>query len=71
MELYIENYITKVLILAMMVDGIWLTICILSVFMLIASISSGHGGGFYGGGSSFGGGGSSGGGGTLQEVFKK
>lgn len=38
------------LILAMMVGGIWLTICILSVFMLIASISSGHGGGSSGGG---------------------
>ena len=49
------------LILAMMVGGIWLTICILSVFVLIASISSGHGGGFYGGGSSFGGGSSGGG----------
>ena len=49
------------LILAMMVGGIWLTICILSVFVLIASISSGHGGGFYGGVSSFGGGSSSGG----------
>ena len=49
------------LIFAMMVGGIWLTICILSVFVLIASISSGHGGGFYGGGSSFGGGSSSGG----------
>jgi len=45
MKLYIENYITKVLILAMMVGGIWLTIYILSVFVLIASISSGHGGG--------------------------
>ena len=49
------------LIFAMMVGGIWLTICILSVFVLIASISSGHGGGFYGGGSSFGGGSSGGG----------
>ena len=49
------------LILAMMVGGIWLTIYILSVFVLIASISSGHGGGFYGGGSSFGGGSSGGG----------
>lgn len=49
------------LILAMMVGGIWLTICILSVFVLIVSISSGHGGGFYGGGSSFGGGSSGGG----------
>ena len=49
------------LILAMMVGGIWLTICILSVFVLIASISSGHGGGFYGGGSFFGGGSSGGG----------
>ena len=40
------------LILAMMVGGIWLTICILSVFVLIASISSGHGGGSSGGGGS-------------------
>ena len=65
------------LILAMMVGGIWLTIYILSVFVLIASISSGHGGGFYGGGSSFGGG-SSGGGSfrrwrflRWQRLFKK
>ncbi|MFR7873907.1 MAG: hypothetical protein ACLU33_01585 [Christensenellales bacterium] len=35
------------LILAMMVGGIWLTIYILSVFVLIASISSGHGGGSF------------------------
>ena len=40
------------LILAMMVGGIWITICILSVFVLIASISSGHGGGSSGGGGS-------------------
>ena len=40
------------LILAMMVGGILLTICILSVFVLIASISSGHGGGSSGGGGS-------------------